>query len=69
MGGMPLVVSLSGLGPGVPLADTVRLCDALDARRVPLTLLVGSWRPSTRRWPRRFLLTSADRTAVFHSTP
>lgn len=36
-----LLVSLSGLGPGAPLADAVRLCDALDARRVPLTLLVG----------------------------
>jgi uncharacterized protein len=36
-----LLVSLSGLGPGAPLADTVRLCDLLDARRVPLTLLVG----------------------------
>jgi predicted deacetylase len=36
-----LLVSLSGLGPGVPLAAAVDCCDALDARRVPLTLLVG----------------------------
>lgn len=38
---MPLLVSVSGLAPGAPLAAAVRLCDALDARRVPLTLLVG----------------------------
>jgi uncharacterized protein len=36
-----LLVSLSGLGPGAPLAAAVDCCDALDARRVPLTLLVG----------------------------
>jgi hypothetical protein len=41
MVGVQLLVSLSGLGPGAPLAAAVRLCDALDARRVPLTLLVG----------------------------
>jgi hypothetical protein len=38
---VPLLVSASGLAPGAPLASAVRLCDALDARRVPLTLLVG----------------------------
>ena len=38
---MQLLVSLSGLGPGAPLAAAVECCDALDARRVPLTLLVG----------------------------
>lgn len=36
-----LLVSVSGLAPGAPLAATLRLCDALDARRVPSTLLVG----------------------------
>jgi uncharacterized protein len=36
-----LLVSASGLAPGAPLVAAVRLCDALDARRVPLTLLVG----------------------------
>jgi predicted deacetylase len=36
-----LLVSLSGLGPGAPLAAAVACCDALDGRRVPLTLLVG----------------------------
>ncbi|MCD2192901.1 hypothetical protein LQ327_05800 [Actinomycetospora endophytica] len=36
-----LLVSASGLAPGAPLAAAIRLCDALDARRVPLTLLVG----------------------------
>ena len=40
-GGVHLLVSLSGLGPGAPLAAAVDCCDALDARRVPLTLLVG----------------------------
>lgn len=36
-----LLVSASGLAPGAALAAAVRLCDALDARRVPATLLVG----------------------------
>jgi uncharacterized protein len=36
-----LLVSLSGLAPGAPLAAAVDCCDALDARRVPPTLLVG----------------------------
>ncbi|MCD2186238.1 DUF2334 domain-containing protein [Actinomycetospora soli] len=36
-----LLVSVTGLAPGAPLAAAVALCDALDARRVPLTLLVG----------------------------
>ncbi|WP_433800658.1 DUF2334 domain-containing protein [Actinomycetospora sp. CA-084318] len=36
-----LLVSVTGLAPGAPLASAVALCDALDARRVPLTLLVG----------------------------
>jgi hypothetical protein len=38
---VPLLVSASGLVPGAPLAAAVRCCDALDARRVPVTLLVG----------------------------
>ena len=37
----PLIVSLSGLAPGAPLAAAVGLVDALDARRVPVTLLAG----------------------------
>ena len=41
MVGVHLLVSLSGLGPGAPLAAAVDCCDALDARRVPVTLLVG----------------------------
>jgi predicted deacetylase len=41
MGPVRLLVSLSGLGPGAPLAAAVECSDALDARRVPLTLLVG----------------------------
>lgn len=41
MDGVPLLVSVSGLAPGAPLDAAVRCCDALDARRVPLTLLVG----------------------------
>ncbi len=41
MGHVRLLVSLSGLGPGAPLAAAVDCCDALDARRVPSTLLVG----------------------------
>jgi predicted deacetylase len=41
MGPVRLLVSLSGLGPGAPLAAAADCCDALDARRVPLTLLVG----------------------------
>ncbi|MEJ2869778.1 DUF2334 domain-containing protein [Actinomycetospora sp. OC33-EN08] len=36
-----LLVSVTGLAPGAPLGAAVGLCDALDARRVPLTLLVG----------------------------
>jgi uncharacterized protein len=36
-----LLVSVSGLTPGAPLDAAVVLADALDARRVPLTLLVG----------------------------
>jgi len=36
-----LIVSVSGLGAGAPLTAAVALADALDARRVPLTLLVG----------------------------
>ena len=36
-----LLVSVTGLAPGAPLGAAVDLCDALDARRVPLTLLVG----------------------------
>ncbi|NMO92102.1 DUF2334 domain-containing protein [Actinomycetospora sp. TBRC 11914] len=36
-----LLVSAAGLAPGAPLDAAVRCCDALDARRVPLTLLVG----------------------------
>ena len=36
-----LLVSVSGLTPGAPLDAAVALADALDARRVPLTLLVG----------------------------
>lgn len=34
-------MTVSGLVPGAPLAAAVALADALDARRVPLTLLVG----------------------------
>ena len=45
MGGVQLpsrlLVSASGLAPGAPLAAAVGLCDALDARRVSPTLLVG----------------------------
>ncbi|WP_018330568.1 DUF2334 domain-containing protein [Actinomycetospora chiangmaiensis] len=36
-----LLVSVTGLTPGAPLGSAVALCDALDERRVPLTLLVG----------------------------
>ncbi|MFC5137182.1 DUF2334 domain-containing protein [Actinomycetospora rhizophila] len=36
-----LIVSVSGLGPGAPLDGAVALADALDARRVPATWLVG----------------------------
>jgi predicted deacetylase len=36
-----LLVSVSGIVPGAPLDAAVALADALDARRVPLTLLVG----------------------------
>jgi predicted deacetylase len=36
-----LLVTVSGLTPGAPLDAAVALADALDARRVPLTLLVG----------------------------
>jgi uncharacterized protein len=36
-----LIVSVSGLGPGAPLTAAVALADALDARRVPATWLVG----------------------------
>ncbi|MHC1557930.1 DUF2334 domain-containing protein [Actinomycetospora sp. C-140] len=36
-----LLVSVSGLAPGAPLDAAVALADALDARRVPATLLVG----------------------------
>lgn len=38
---MRLLVSVTGLAPGAPLGSAVALCDALDERRVPLTLLVG----------------------------
>ena len=43
MGGVTprLIVSVSGLGPGAPLTAAVALADALDARRVPATWLVG----------------------------
>ncbi|MDD7940671.1 DUF2334 domain-containing protein [Actinomycetospora lutea] len=36
-----LLVSVSGLAPGAPLDGAVALADALDARRVPATWLVG----------------------------
>ncbi|WP_166660013.1 DUF2334 domain-containing protein [Actinomycetospora succinea] len=36
-----LIVSVSGLQPGAPLDAAVALADALDARRVPATWLVG----------------------------
>ena len=36
-----LLVSVSGLAPGAPLDGAVALADALDARRVPATLLAG----------------------------
>ncbi|MFC5060789.1 DUF2334 domain-containing protein [Actinomycetospora atypica] len=36
-----LLVSVTGLAPGAPLAAAVALCDDLDGRRVPLTLLAG----------------------------
>lgn len=36
-----LVVTLAGIEPGAGMDAAVRLADALDARRVPLTLLVG----------------------------
>ncbi|MDD7919836.1 DUF2334 domain-containing protein [Actinomycetospora callitridis] len=36
-----LIVSVSGLGPGAPLTAAVALADALDARRVPATWLIG----------------------------
>jgi predicted deacetylase len=36
-----LLVSVSGLEPGAPLGAAVALVDALDARRVPATLLAG----------------------------
>jgi uncharacterized protein len=43
MGGVTprLIVSVSGLGPGAPLTSAVALADALDARRVPATWLIG----------------------------
>lgn len=43
MGGVTprLIVSVSGLGPGAPLTAAVALADALDARRVPATWLIG----------------------------
>ncbi|MEJ2862647.1 DUF2334 domain-containing protein [Actinomycetospora flava] len=52
-----LLVSVSGLGPGAPLDAAVALADALDARRVPATWLVGprphpevaSWATARRR--------------------
>lgn len=36
-----LLVTVSGLAPGAPLDGAVALVDALDARRVPATLLAG----------------------------
>jgi uncharacterized protein len=36
-----LLVSVAGLVPGAPLDAAVALADPLDARRVPLTVLVG----------------------------
>lgn len=48
-----LVVTLSGLAPGAPLDTAVRLADALDARRVPLTLLAGARpHPDVVAWAR-----------------
>ncbi|MEJ2888673.1 DUF2334 domain-containing protein [Actinomycetospora aeridis] len=52
-----LLVSVPGLEPGAPLAAAVALADALDARRVPATWLVGprphpevaSWATARRR--------------------
>ncbi|MDL5155084.1 DUF2334 domain-containing protein [Actinomycetospora termitidis] len=38
---MRLLVSVTGLAPGAPLGSAVALCDALDERRIPLTLLLG----------------------------
>jgi len=48
-----LLVTLAGLTPGAPLLGAVALADALDARRVPLTLLVGPRpHPEVADWTR-----------------
>jgi predicted deacetylase len=69
MGAVPprLLVSVSGLEPGAPLAAAVALVDVLDARRVPATLLVGprphpevvAWATARRR---------VGDTALLHGT-
>lgn len=38
---MRLIVTVTGIEPGAPLDAATALADELDARRVPLTLLVG----------------------------
>ena len=38
---MRLIVTVTGIEPGAPLDAATVLADELDARRVPLTLLVG----------------------------
>jgi uncharacterized protein len=73
-----LLVSVSGLTPGAPLDAAVALADALDARRVPLTLLVGpqphpevaAWAAARRRAGDVALLhgtrVGADRAGTMH---
>ncbi|MDD7936626.1 DUF2334 domain-containing protein [Actinomycetospora straminea] len=59
-----LLVSVTGLGPGAPLAAAVALADALDARRVPVTWLAGprphpevaAWATARRRLGEAVLL-------------
>jgi hypothetical protein len=72
MDGVPaLIVTVSGLLPGAPLDAAVGLADALDARRVPLTLLVGprphpevaAWATARRRVGDAVLLHGTRETA------
>lgn len=59
-----LLVSVTGLEPGAPLAAAVALADALDARRVPVTWLAGprphpevvAWATARRRLGEAVLL-------------
>lgn len=71
-----LLVSVSGLTPGAPLDAAVALADALDARRVPLTLLVGpqphpevaAWAAARRRAGDVALL-HGTQTELLHGRP